>query len=257
MSWYNNDEGFDQKHKSSYVRRFWMPNDSDRLMTFIDTPIVDLNGVQIQTPFKYNEYQLQLNGHWRNWFTQPFNLEDDVLKDMGYKASKVAALTVVDHSEWTDKKGILHKDEVVLYVVKRSSSIWTQMTKILNREGSLAGKTYRVHRMGDKSPGAGVMLEKHEQNFVLDPSVHVPYNYLELLKPKGKGELEALFNPEPDPFQQGKPDNNQNQGWGDNNGNGWGGTASVSNQNQGWGDTNSQSRVYGTTSQDNKDVVPF
>lgn len=251
MSWYNNDEGFAQNNKSNYVRRFWMPNDSDRLITFIDTPVIDLNGIQIQTPFKYNEYQLNLNGHWRNWFTQPFNSEEDVLAEMGYRASKVAALTVVDHSEWTDKKGVKHKDEVVLYVVKRSAAIWKQITKIMAREGSMSGKTYRIHRMGDKSPGAGVMLERHEQNFQLDSSLHVPYNYLELLKPKTKAEIDRLFNPEPDPFQQGKPQQSQgqNQSWGNNDNQGWGNQQS---NNQGWGDN--QNRVYGATS---TDQVPF
>lgn len=251
MSWYNNDEGFAQNNKSNYVRRFWMPNDSDRLITFIDTPVIDLNGIQIQTPFKYNEYQLNLNGHWRNWFTQPFNSEEDVLAEMGYRASKVAALTVVDHSEWTDKKGITHKDEVVLYVVKRSAAIWKQITKIMAREGSMSGKTYRIHRMGDKSPGAGVMLERQEQNFQLDPTLHVPYNYLELLKPKTKSEVDRLFNPEPDPFQQGKPQQSQeqSQGWGNSENQGWG---NQQNNNQSWGDN--QSRVYGATS---TDQVPF
>ena len=249
MSWYNNDEGFAQNNKSNYVRRFWMPNDSDRLITFIDTPVIDLNGIQIQTPFKYNEYQLQLNGHWRNWFTQPFNNEEDVLSEMGYRPSKVAALTVVDHSEWTDKKGITHKDELVLYVVKRSAAIWKQITKLLAREGSLAGKTYRIHRMGDKSPGAGVMLEKHDQNFPLDSSVHVPYNYLEQLQPKTKSELERIFNPEPDPFQQSNTQQGQDPNWGKPNeqNQSWG-----NSQNQSWG--NSQNRVYGTTSTDS---IPF
>ena len=189
MSWYNNDDAFTQNTKKNYTRRFWMPKDTERLITFVDTPIVELEGIKIQTPFKYNEYQIQHNGHWRNWFTKPLNKEEDVLADMDYRASRVAALTVVDHSEWEDRKGVKHKDELVLYVVKRSSAIWKQIEKQINRHGSLAGKTFNISRLGDRSAGAGDMLEKHDQDFQLDPEIHKPFNYLDILKPRPKEEI--------------------------------------------------------------------
>lgn len=263
MSWFNNDEGFARNNpKKSYTRRFWMPKDSDRLITFVDEPVIDLNGVRVQTPFKYNEYTIQLNGSWRNWFTQPFNQEDDVLGQMEYKASKVAALTIIDHDEWTDKNGILHKDELTLYVVKRSSAVWKQIVKIIEREGSLAGKTFRVHRMGDKSPAAGSMLEKNDQNFNLNAEIHKPFNYLEILKPKSKLELESLFN---DPFKQSA---NQAQQQAQNESNSWlNQSAGQPTPQSSWNDSaqsndwNAQSqnqsndRVYGATS--NNGPIPF
>lgn len=272
MSWYNNDEGFARNNpKKTYIRRFWMPRDSDRLITFVDEPVIDLSGVRVQTPFKYNEYQIQLNGNWRNWFTQPFNQDDDVLGQMEYKASKVAALTIVDHAEWEDKNGGKHKDELTLFVVKRSSAVWKQITKLMEREGSLAGKTFRVHRMGDKSPGSGSMLEKHDQNFQLRAE-DVPFNYLEVLKPKSKQELEALFH---DPFQQNSTQSQAQpqstvQPWVQQNGNtGW------TNPDNGWGNTNHGSwnnpqpqqppqqpqqgndRVYGATANNGNGPIPF
>jgi len=255
MSWYNNDAGFVQNSPKKYTKRFWMPNNTDRLITFVDNPIEDFAGVQVQTPFKYNEYQVQLNGSWKNWFTQPIDPSQDVLKELGYKASKVAVLTVIDHAEWTDRNGTVHKDELALYVVKRSQPIWAQLEKIIAREGSLSGKTFRVHRMGDKSPGSGSMLEKYEQNFNLNPELHKPFNYLEILKPKSKEELEAIFNPSAnDPFQQQTQSSNS-FGGGDN---GWGQQSQAQAQDNGWGSPSQESRVFGATSSSNdSDPIPF
>jgi len=256
MSWYNNDAGFVQNQPKKYTKRFWMPNNTDRLITFVDTPIVEFDSVKVQTPFKYNEYQIQLNGSWKNWFTQPLDPSQDVLKEMGYKSSKVAVLTVIDHAEWTDRKGAVHKDELALYVVKRSQPIWAQLEKIIAREGDLSGKTFRVHRMGDKSPGSGSMLEKYEQNFNLNPDLHKPFNYLELLKPKSKEELEAIFNPNAnDPFKQGGLGSSNSIGnTGDTS---WGQQSQAQAQDNGWGNTsNQENRVFGATS-NNKDVIPF
>ena len=255
MSWYNNDAGFVQNSPKKYTKRFWMPNNTDRLITFVDNPIEDFAGVQVQTPFKYNEYQVQLNGSWKNWFTQTIDPSQDVLKELGYKASKVAVLTVIDHAEWTDRNGAVHKDELALYVVKRSQPIWAQLEKIIAREGSLSGKTFRVHRMGDKSPGSGSMLEKYEQNFNLNPELHKAFNYLEILKPKSKEELESIFNPSAnDPFQQSVQSSNS-FGGGDN---GWGQQSQAQAQDNGWGSPSQESRVFGATSSSNdSDPIPF
>ena len=252
MSWYNNDSGFAQNSSKNYTRRFWMPNNTEKLITFVDTPMVNFDGIQVQTPFKYNEYQLQMNGSWRNWFTQPIDPSEDVLKEMGYRASKVAVLTIIDHSQWEDRNGTVHKDELSLYVVKRSSQVWKQMEKFMARGDDLSGKTYNVHRMGDKSPGSGSMLEKYEQNFQLDPNVHVPFNYLEILKPKSKEEIEALFNQgNEDPFNSQQNSTQSDAAWG------------AQKPVQSWGsnaqsNTQGESRVFGATSSSGgSDPIPF
>ena len=256
MSWYNNDAGFVQNSPKKYTKRFWMPNNTDRLITFVDNPIEDFDGVKVQTPFKYNEYQVQLNGSWKNWFTQPIDPSQDVLKELGYKASKVAVLTVIDHAEWTDRNGAVHKDELALYVVKRSQPIWAQLEKIIAREGSLSGKTFRVHRMGDKSPGSGSMLEKYDQNFNLNAELHKTFNYLEILKPKSKEELEAIFNPSAnDPFKQTPQTQSSNSFGGDTS---WSQQNQSQAQNNGWGSPSQENRVFGATSSSNdSDPIPF
>lgn len=261
MSWFNNDAGFAQTSSKKYTKRFWMPNDSERLITFIDTPIIDLEGIKVQTPFKYNEYQIQLNGSWKNWFTQPIDPTEDVLKEMGYKAAKVAVLTAIDHAEWTDRNGTTHKDQLCLYVVKRSSQVWKQIERFMERGMDLSGQTFLVSRMGDKSPGTGSMLEKHSENFNLREG-DVPFNYLEILKPKSKSDLEALFNPNAnDPFKQGQQSSNS---FGNTNHNGWGSQPSepannwespFSKQSQ---PSSQEARVFGSTSGNNgNDPIPF
>ena len=200
---------------------------------------------------------------------------------MEYRASKVAALTIVDHHSYEDKSGVTHKDQLTLYVIKRSAPIWKQITKLMEREGSLKGKTFRVHRMGDKSPACGVMLEKHDSNFPLADD-HVPFNYLEILKPKSKQELEALFSNDNDPFHQAQNNQQaqsqswgnqpqQNQGWGQSQpqqNQGWGqaqpqpnqgwGNQAPQQQSQGWSNQSPQeNRTYGMTSNGGSDTVPF
>jgi hypothetical protein len=195
MTWFNNDEGFEaQRPKKNYVNRFWMPKDSEKTITFVDDTTVMCGDTKITSPLFIEEYQLNLNGHWRNWFTRPFKPEDDLLKEMGYRASRVAVFTIIDHSEWTDKKGTQHKDELKLFVVKRSAPIYKQIEKLMSRHGSLRGRVFNVSRMGDKSPAVGSMLEYLDHS---EPE-EVPFNYLEVLKPKTRVELEAVFNPATD-----------------------------------------------------------
>ena len=122
----------------------------------------------------------------------------------------------------------------------------------------LSGQTFLVSRMGDKSPGSGSMLEKHAENFPLDPEVHKPFNYLELLKPKPKAEIEALFNPDAnDPFKQGQQSSNS---FGGTNHNGWGATTNepANNWESPFKKPQEENRVFGSTSGgDGSDPIPF
>ena len=194
MSWYNDDSAF-KTDENKYTRRFWMPNDSDRIITFVDGPTVMCQGQEIKTPFMYQEYQIKINGNWRNWFTRHPDPSHDILAQRGERAAKVAAFTVIDHSEYKSKDGSTHKDEVRLYVVKRSQPIWKQIEKLLARHGSLKGMSFEVSRMGDKSPGTGTMLQPVEAWAGFNDQIHKPYDYLEILAPKTADELEAILGP--------------------------------------------------------------
>jgi len=222
MSWYNNDNAFPSENKK-YTRRFWMPNNTEKQITFVDGAVVECGGVQVKAPFKIEEYQIQLNNNWKNWFTRPINPEDDVLKQMGHRASKVAIFTVIDHSEWTDKKGNVHRDELSLYVVKRSSQTWGLIERQLSRNnGNLRGMKFNVSRMGDKSPGVGSFLEFEGRSEISEDLQ--PFNYLEILKPKTKQDMDSILNPvQTDTFSQ------DNDNWSSSSdpaqaGGGWGNT---------------------------------
>ena len=213
MSWFNNDSAF-KSTTSNTTRRFWMKNGTDREITFIDPATVEFNGQQIPTPIQYQEYNLNMNGHWRNWFTRPTDDTQDFLRELGHRASKVAALTVIDHSEWTDRKGVVHKDEITLYVVKRSSTVWKQIERFYQTHGSLEGQRFRISRMGDKSPGAGSLLEHIGASDVYDPQVHKPLNYFDILAPKTREELMDLTNPDRDDFAPQQQQPQQESAWG-------------------------------------------
>lgn len=254
MTWFNNDEGFEaQRPKKNYVNRFWMPKDSEKTITFVDDTTVMCGETKITSPLFIEEYQLNLNGHWRNWFTRPFKPEDDLLKEMGYRASRVAVFTIIDHSEWTDKKGTLHKDELKLFVVKRSAPIYKQIEKLMSRHGSLRGRQFNVSRMGDKSPAVGSMLEYQDHIEIEE----VPFNYLEILKPKTREELENIFNPTSD-----------NNNWGGSTKapetSSWGANTQSSSQTQNqsptqssWGSPPSQGDSYFNQKPNSNDGIPF
>ena len=241
MSWFNNDNAFHDTASSS-VRRFWMKNGTDREITFIDPASVDFNGQQIPTPIQYQEYNLNMNGHWRNWFTRPTDDTQDFLKELGHRASKVAALTVIDHSEWTDRKGVVHKDEITMYVVKRSSTVWKQIERFYANHGSLEGQRFRISRMGDKSPGAGSLLEHIGASDVYDPQVHKPLNYFDILAPKTRQELMDLTNPDKDDFAPEQQQTQQHS---------WGGQPQQAQQPQqtAWGNQPSSQPAWGNTQQ--------
>ena len=206
MSWFNNDSAF-KSETSDRVRRFWMKNDTERMITFVDPATINFNGTEIPTPIQYMEYNLNMNGHWRNWFTRPTDDSQDFLKELGHRASKVAALTVIDHSEWPDRKNNTHKAEVVMYVVKRSSTVWKQIERFYSTHGSLQGQKFRISRMGDKSPGAGSLLEHVGQSEVYNPEIHKPYDYFEILKPKTRDELIKITSPDQDDFSSAQQPN--------------------------------------------------
>ena len=241
MSWFNNDDAF--KSTTNNIRRFWMKNGTDREVTFIDPAFIDFNGKQVPTPLVYQEYNLNMNGHWRNFFTRSTDESQDFLAELGHRASRVAALTVIDHSEWTDRKGNVHKDEITLYVLKRSSTVWKQLTRFIQSQGSLQGQKFRLSRMGDKSPGAGSLIEHIGKSDVYDPQVHKPLDYFALLAPKTREELMDLTNPDKDDFAQQQTQQPQQTSWGGQpqqaQQHSWGGQPQQAQQPQqpAWGNT--------------------
>lgn len=54
-----------KKASSGGTRRFWMPDDSERRITFLDGDFAESGLLDVPA---FWEHQLKTNGHWRNWF---------------------------------------------------------------------------------------------------------------------------------------------------------------------------------------------
>jgi len=154
MSWY--ETGFDGVDKEqSRVEskfgpdRFWVPPESSRELIFVD-----------DEPFQINEHNPKINGGYKNWFTCLRGVHDEVVcceKLGGDSRYYVGYMTVVDCSEWTDKRGITHKYEVKLLPAKLRT-----MKKIRRKKeerGSLVGCLYRSSREDRRSAAVGDEFE--------------------------------------------------------------------------------------------------
>ena len=102
------------------------------------------------------------------------------------------------------------------------------------------------------------ILEKHSENFTLDPNIHVPFQLPRDPQTKVKDGPRGLFNPDAnDPFKQGQQNTNSFNGTSNNNS--WG--AQPSEPANSWMlplGKPQQNRVFGSTSGSNgTDPIPF
>jgi hypothetical protein len=133
-----------------YKHRFWMPAEAETMITFLDG---DLNENGVLDEICYNEHQLQIAGDWKNFFPCVSDDEPCPLCNSGLNPSFVSVFTVIDHSEWTDKKGQVHKDQKRLYAVKRESL--KLLRKMAVKRDGLRGCSFDLSRTGDRSPAVG------------------------------------------------------------------------------------------------------
>jgi len=178
--------------------RYYLPIGKGGEITFVDDTMTPMEFkyqgevITLKLPLIVREHQMLLNGSWKNWFTclRPTGKPCPPC-GQGNKAANVAVYTVIDHNEWTDKNGNVHKDEEKLWVCKVSSVSYKFMKKQHAKRNGLRGCRFEVERLGDKSPNVGDTFEflgKDE----LDPKIQVP-NYLELFAPKSANELKSVI----------------------------------------------------------------
>lgn len=207
MSWYDTGEAAEKKseqvleeqernreeNSKNRIFRFWMPpskdDKPDTFLTFVDD-LQHPSGYPL--PFVFNEHQLQINGNWKNWFTCPG--DGCPLCASGDRPSLVAAFTVIDHSEWTDKKGKVHKDELKLYMAK--TKVNKILRKMMKKKGSLRGWKCEVTRATGESPSTGDGFD-FEDRITLSDDIQPP-DYMELFKPKSMEDLAKVVKGEAD-----------------------------------------------------------
>ena len=106
------------KEEAGKPRRFWMPNDSETSITFLDGELDDDGALNVPM---IREHQLYLHGHYRNWFVCTQDEEPCPICEGGDKPNLIALFTVIDHSEFTAQNGVTYKDQIRVYAVKRNS----------------------------------------------------------------------------------------------------------------------------------------
>jgi len=176
------------KAAEGYVNRFWMPKDTETKITFLDGKLDDDGMLDIPT---YLEHQLNLDGSWQNWFACTSETEPCPICEGDDNPSLVGILTVIDHTEWEDRKGNKHKDEKKLFVCKRPTI--KQLQKIATKRGGLKGITFEVSRVGEKAASVGDMFDfdkKWSTAMLLKKfKDNKPFNYEEVLNYQTADEL--------------------------------------------------------------------
>jgi len=186
VSWFTTGyEGLDTiqaSDKSAASPRFWLPRGAEKKVTFVDSE-----------PFCFWEVNLNLNGSWRNWFTSLKSLNQECpLEKAGFKPYYVGMFTIIEHTPWTDSKGVEHKDNVKLFPAKTSTL--KRLRRQVDKNGDLKGCTYTIFRTDeDKSPAVGdeyTFIESIEVA-TLYPEAKV-FEYEDLFSPSTKEELAKI-----------------------------------------------------------------
>ena len=142
-----------KREYSNQPRRLWMPKESSKKVIFLD-----------DNPFRFYEHQLYLNGSWQNWFTclkQGETSRECPLCKMDDNPYYVGMYTIVDMSEYFDKKGNQHKNELRIFAAKIDTMKLLKLKK--ERMGSLVGCKFEISRVGEKSPSVGNNFEYVEK----------------------------------------------------------------------------------------------
>ena len=134
----------------AYGNRFWMPEGGETSITFLDG---DLDGDGMLDELTYWEHQCKQSGHWRNWYPCIQGEESCPICEAGEKNALVAIFTIIDHSEYTSKKGVTYKDQKKLFVCKKG--VLKRLRMLAGKRDGLRGVTFDVARIGDKSENVG------------------------------------------------------------------------------------------------------
>lgn len=136
-----------------FEQRVWLKAGNTTELTFL-TGALDKEGI-LDVPM-YWEHQINLNGHWRNWFICTQNEEPCPICEQGDKSSQpmlVGVFVVIDHAEWTTKQGEVIKDQLRLYVAKRDT--FKKLQTMATEKKGLVGLRIEVTREDDKAPNVG------------------------------------------------------------------------------------------------------
>lgn len=184
-------------------RRFWVPADGTKKEIIFIGGVLDGDGEITSNPFCVYEHNLQINGRWGNHLTcMKKRGQECAACDIGDKPAYTAFFTVIECTEYTDKKGVTHVNETRLLPAKAATR---NLLKTLsdNLPGkSLVGYKFQVSRSTNKSASVGdiwvplgpvpedqvlAMVDTNGNNCSFDP-----IDYVKWLAPKTYEEQKAF-----------------------------------------------------------------
>jgi len=185
-----------KKAAAGEARRFWLPNDAETQITFLDGDLLPEGLIDTVT---FWEHQLKLNGSWQNWFVCTKDDEPcPICEDSDKYSSLITLFTVIDHTKWTDKQNVVHQHERRLFACKRDT--FKRLQKLATKRKGLVGVTFDVARTGDKSAAVGndfdfvekLSLEDIGKKYNLKEKDLKPFDYSEVIKYHTADELREL-----------------------------------------------------------------
>lgn len=197
----NAQQAMDQEQKQieeakNQLWRFYMGVGDEKVITFLDGDL-DANGV-LSCPMWW-EHQTFRNGNWRNWDVCTKETELCPICDLqGNFSSLVAGFTVIDHSSYKGKTGVV-KDTLKLFVCKRTTLKILQKKAVQNK--GLAGATFEVSRISDKSSNCGEVFDFLEKNtlqelqkeFQTKEKPIFPVDFADVIIYRTADELKSLY----------------------------------------------------------------
>lgn len=169
------------------VQRVWLKPHTSKNLVFLD-----------DAAFSFYEHQVKINGRWDNFFTCIGKANGCPLCLSGMNPYLNTVFTVIDRTEYQDKKGIKHADEKRLFAVKEETAL--TLKEKHKRWGGMKNKEIVATRKGDKDASCGSDFELVLENgqIKIPDLSHLkdknPYNYMELFKPQTAQELREVLN---------------------------------------------------------------
>jgi hypothetical protein len=172
--------------------RFFLKPGNSAKVTFLDTE-----------GFYFNEHNLFINNRWGNFYTCLRDFSECPMCDAGFKPGYVCAYTILDHSKYEGKNGIIQHRKKLL-VVRPSV-----MNKLARRretlEGNLTLAVLRFTRDSKDECNTGEDIEfakrlsredvlkfKPSDSKESDEEFLKPYDYMTLFAPKPVEELRRV-----------------------------------------------------------------
>lgn len=113
--------------------RFWLKNETEAKITFLDSP-----------DFYCSEHNLQLNGKWNNHFTCLGDFDVCPPCEQGDAPSYILVGTVIDHSVYIDDEGKEFRDQKKLLVTKGQAR--QNLLRQIDKRGNLKFAHYTLAR---------------------------------------------------------------------------------------------------------------